>query len=225
MEFQAARELKIGSIINATLDVIERNMVPALIFVMVVTAVNAAIAYLGLSYTSFTRELAKGAIAFVFAVAAAYVLFEVMLRKGNLVERKSDEELLGYALLSILYSLGVGIGFILIIFPGLYFMARWSVAQPLVIARGNGAIEAMKESWERTKGSEFSILIAIVILIIVPAAISFLVTTGFEPDDLLGITISQLISSASSMIGIAMGGALYRLIIAGPDGAMAKTFE
>ena len=37
-------------------------------------------------------------------------------------------------------------------------MARWSIAQPLLVARGDGVMAALGESWERTKDKEFQIL-------------------------------------------------------------------
>lgn len=225
MEIRPPRELKIGNIVNETFDVIENCAVPAIIFVLVLAAANSAIAYFGADYTSMTRELAKSAIAFVVGVCAAYALFEVMLRKSGLIERKAEEVILAYAGLSILYTLGVGLGLIIFIFPGLYFLARWSVAQPLLIARGTGIVDAMKQSWERTKGSEFAILVVVALLIVVPVAVSYLVSTGFEADDPLGIVIAQTISAISSMLAIGMGVALYRLIIARQDGITVKTFE
>src|SRR5690606_12602700 len=113
-----------------------------------------------------------GVLGFTIGVAAAYFLLEAMLRKNGFLSANSDDAFLPYVGLSILYILGVGLGLILIILPGLFLMARWSVASPVVIARGGGPIKAMQESWERTKGNEFPILIAIVILFGVLIAIS-----------------------------------------------------
>jgi hypothetical protein len=209
------RELKIGSIVDETLGVLERCALPALIFVVVLTLLNGATAYFGLEYTSFGQEAAKGVLGFTVGVAGAYFLLEAMLRKTGFLGRDSEDAFLPYVGLSILYILGVGLGLILIILPGLFLMARWSVASPLVIVHGGGPIKAMQESWERTKGNEFPILVAIIILFGLLMAISIFASFQFEPEDPVGIIVTQFVSSATSLIGIAMGVALYGLIVAG----------
>ena len=69
------RELKIGSIIEETLGVLERSSVPALLFVVALTLVNGATAYFGLEYTSFGQQAAKGVLGFTIGVAAQGVNF------------------------------------------------------------------------------------------------------------------------------------------------------
>jgi hypothetical protein len=225
MNIAPARELKTGQVIEATLDIVERCVVPAAAFVVGLALANGAIAWFGLHYTSIAQQVAMGVAGFVVAVVAAYLLFDVMLRKLGFIQPDADDVIVPYALLSILYSLAVGLGFLLIIFPGLYLMARWSVAQPLLIAQGKGVIASMKESWERTRGSEFAILVAILVLVVLPGVISMFAGIQFEPDDPIGIAITQRVSSIASMAGIAMGVALYRLIVAERDASTARTFE
>ncbi len=225
MEIAPARELKVGRIVETTLDVVERCAVPAAIYVIAMTLVNGAIAYFGLGYSSGLQEVAKGALSFIFAIVATYLLVDAMLRRFDYIGKDTDDVIVAFALFSIVYSIAVGVGFLLIVFPGLYMMARWSVAQPTLIANGMGAFDAMKESWARTKGSEFPILIVILILIVVPAAIAFFIGTQFADDNAAGIAIAQLVSAISSMLGIAMGVALYRLIIVDTKMAEVRTFD
>jgi predicted permease len=215
------RELKIGTIIDETLGVLERCRAPALAFVAVLTLLNGAAAYFGLDYTSFTHELAKGVFTFTVGVVGAYVLFEAMLRETGFLARGTEDSFLPYVGLSILYTLGVVFGLIVIILPGLFLMARWSVAQPLLITRGGGVMAAMRDSWERTRGNEFPILVAVIVLFGLLIAVSIFAGLSFEEDDPVGIVVSQLASSATSLIGIAMGVALYGLIVAGRSATKA----
>jgi predicted permease len=215
------RELKIGAIIDETLGLLERCRMPALAFVVVLTVLNGAAAYFGLDYTSFTHELAKGVFTFTVGVVGAYILFEVMLRETGFLARGTEDSFLPYVGLSILYTLAVSLGLILIIIPGLFLMARWSVAQPLLVTRGGGVTAAMRDSWERTRGNEFPILVAVIVLFGLLIAISIFASLSFEEDDPVGIVVSQLASSATSLIGIAMGVALYGLVVAGRSATKA----
>lgn len=224
MDVAPPRDLKISQIVEEMLDVIERNAVAALAYVLVLALANGAVAYFGLNYTSMVQQLGKGVIGFLVGVGAAFLLTVAMLRKGGLLQRDADESILSYALLAILTSLGVLVGFILIIFPGFYFMARWSIAQPLLLTRGMGAVEAMKASWERTKGSEFSIIVIVVVLVVVQVGAGFLIGTSLGADNLLGIGVNQAVSSVTSVVGIVMAVALYRLIAGADTAAMVKTF-
>lgn len=68
--------------------------------------------------------------------------------------------------LSILMYLAIGIGFALLIIPGIYLLVRWSAAVPALVHEGLGVFESMKRSSELTKGSRWRIFGLFVILII-----------------------------------------------------------
>lgn len=216
------RELKIGMIVDETLDVLEHCKVPALVFLAVLTLINGAAAYFGLDYTSFTHELAKGVFNFTVGIVGGYVLFEAMLRKTGFLARGTEDSFLPYVGLSILYALGVGLGLILILLPGLFLMARWMVASPLLIARGGGVMAAMRDSWERTRDNEFPILVAMLVLWGLPVAVTIFAGIRFEQEDPVGIVVSQIASRVISVIGIAMAVALYGLIVAGRSATAAE---
>jgi hypothetical protein len=217
------RELKIGTIIDETLGVLERCRWQALVFLAVLTLINGAATYFGLDYTSFSHELAKGIFNLTVGIVGAYVLFEAMLRETGFLPRGTEDSFLPYVGLSILYTLAVGLGLILIVLPGLFLMARWIVASPLLITRGGGVMAAMRDSWERTRGNEFPILVAVIVLFGLLIGVSIFAGLSFEEDDPVGIVVSQLASSATSLIGIAMGVALYGLIVAGSSATKTGT--
>jgi membrane-anchored glycerophosphoryl diester phosphodiesterase (GDPDase) len=95
-------------------------------------------------------------------------------------------------------------------------MARWSIAQPLMIARGDGVMQSLGESWERTKDNEFQILAALLLFLVPTIAISLLCTIMLGRASVAGMIISQVASSASSVLALAMGVALYGLVIGTP---------
>lgn len=63
--------------------------------------------------------------------------------------------------LSILTTLGVGLGTILFVIPGLILFAMWSVAVPALIDERPGIIGSLGRSRALTKGSRFKILLVI----------------------------------------------------------------
>jgi hypothetical protein len=207
------RELTIGTIIDKTFGVLDRCSVPALLYLAVFTVINGALAYYAPSTAAIKAQLIGALLKFVVGVVGGYLLIEVMVRKTGLRTRTDNEAFLPYLLMLVPYTLGVMLGLIVFLLPGLIVMARWSIAQPLLVARGDGPMQALGESWELTKGNEFQILVALLALLILPIAIIITCSAFFEKTDLVGIGVGQLATSATSVLAMAMNVALYALIV------------
>jgi hypothetical protein len=74
---------------------------------------------------------------------------------------------------SVLSGLGIGIGFVLLIIPGLFLLTIWSVGAPAIVVEGKGGLEAFSRSHELVKGRGWDVfgVIVCVILIIIASAI------------------------------------------------------
>src|SRR5262249_9742953 len=59
--------------------------------------------------------------------------------------------------LAILQWLGITIGFLLLIVPGIILFIRWSTALPACVVEGLGPLASMKRSAELTKGHRWKI--------------------------------------------------------------------
>ena len=221
MPIPTPRSLKTGTIIDKTLAVLEICAKPALLYVAALTAINAAIKYFTLEMTAMMDQLAISLGTFALGVIAAYLLIDAMLGRTGLRDRTEGDVFLSFVVLSILYTLGVLAGLILIVIPGLVVMARWSLAQPMLVAQGISAKQALGESWARTSGAEIQILVAALALIAVPLAVIIACAVLFDPADPAGIVVSQLATSAISVVSVALGVALYGLII-GSQAATAR---
>lgn len=224
MAIAATRDLKIGTIVDKTLGVLERVAVPALIYFAALTLINGAITYFTGAMIAPLQVLAIQLLKMVVSIVAGYLLLGVMLRKTGLLSRKGEDVFLTFFGLSLLSGFAVFVGFILLIIPGLFLIARWSIAQPLVVARGDRVMQALGESWERTRGNEFQILMAMLALLVLFIGIVIAGSALFEKTDAIGIAVTQAGSSAMSAVGLAMGTALYGLIVGGPQ-EVAATFE
>ena len=216
------RHLKVGTIIDKTLGVAEHSAVAASIYVVGLGAMNAILTYYTLEVTAPMVRLGVGLVQFVVGISAAYLLLEAMLRATGLSTRTDKDTFFPYFALSILYTLGVLAGFLLIIIPGLLIMARWSIAQPMLVAQGEGVMKSLGESWERTSGNEFQIIGAALALLLLPTALIIACSILFEPANLAGIAVTQLATSATTVISLAMGVAVYGLI---EGGRAASAFQ
>jgi hypothetical protein len=223
MAVAAHRELKIGAIIDKSLAVLERSVTPALIFLLALTVVNSVIKYFTANAAPLS-QLAASPLQIVIAVFFSYHLLKAMIDRTGLRSRGEADVFLAYFGLTVLYGLAIVVGLFLLVIPALFLIARWSLAQPLVVARGEGIMKAFGESWERTSGNEFQIIIAAIVLVIVPQALGLTAGAMFAKDSLVGIGISQALTSLGSVLGLAMGVALYGMIV-GPPKDVAATFE
>ncbi len=64
---------------------------------------------------------------------------------------------------SILAGIGIVIGFVLCILPGIFLITIWSVIAPSIVVERKGVFEAFGRSWELVKGNFWQVLGVIVI--------------------------------------------------------------
>jgi hypothetical protein len=212
MAVAAHRDLKIGVIIDKSLAVLERAVIPALIFLVALAAINSAIKYFTVDASPLS-QLAAAPLQIVVAVFLSYQLLKVMIDRTGLRSRGDNDVFLAYFGLTVLYGLAILVGFVLLVIPALFLIARWSLAQPLVVARGDGVMKAFSESWARTSGNEFQIIVVALLLVIVPQGLRIAAGFMFAKESLLGIVLSQALNSLGSVLGMAMGVALYGMMI------------
>lgn len=75
-------------------------------------------------------------------------------------------------LVSILFGIGVAIGFILIIIPGLVLLVIWSVVAPVTVLERPGVFAAFRRSRELVRGNGWNVFGVIVVLFVVVFVIS-----------------------------------------------------
>jgi MFS family permease len=61
------------------------------------------------------------------------------------------------AVASILASIGIGIGFVLIIVPGLFLLTMWSLIVPEIVIGGSGAMDSFGRSWRTVRGYAWNV--------------------------------------------------------------------
>ena len=70
---------------------------------------------------------------------------------------------------SVLSGIAIGIGFFLLIVPGLFLLTIWFVGAPAIVAEGRGALEAFGRSHELVKGNGwqvFGVIVSVFLILI-----------------------------------------------------------
>ncbi len=95
----------------------------------------------------------------------------------------------------ILAGLGIGIGFILFIVPGLYLLTIWSMIAAVIVLEGRSAGDSFGRSREIVRGHGWTVLGLILVTFVLIAIASGVISLIFAPlPDFLGAWIGSLIA-------------------------------
>jgi hypothetical protein len=101
----------------------------------------------------------------VIAVFAQFMVTSRLLRRAGLMRAEGQAGRgASFFVALLLTGVGIAIGFLLLVLPGIYLWARWSLVAPLVIGEGAGVSDAISESWARTQGLVAPVASALVLI-------------------------------------------------------------
>lgn len=81
----------------------------------------------------------------------------------------------------ILFGVGVTVGFILLIVPGLVLATFWSVGAPAIVVERVGVIEAFGRSWRLVSGSGWSVFGVLLIVLLIVFGIGIVLAVIANP--------------------------------------------
>lgn len=166
----AATGLRAGEIFNQLGLILRENALPAIGVTVALTAINVAL-------DAVTTGFSATAPAGMASLAAQYYLTATALESSGAREPGASSRFLGLWGMNIVSGLGILLGFVLLIVPGLYLAARWAAASPALLAGDEPAIASLGESWRLTEKSVWAIM-GVQLVIFVPvlfAAMGFVV--------------------------------------------------
>jgi hypothetical protein len=224
------RSIDIGSVISRTFNIYAEQasvLLPAaaVVFVLigVVTAVLVAISPV------------------LVIVAFVVILVGTTLFTGMVVELVADiqdgrrdatvGQLLQAAtpvigqliLVGILAGIGIAIGFVLIIVPGLILLTIWSVAAPVVVLEHPGAVKALGRSRELVRGNGWQVFGVIVVLFIGVAIVAGVIEAiGDSGGTGVGIVVRIIVQILTAPITALAASVLY-FELRGPTATDAPT--
>ncbi len=137
----------------------------------------------------------------------------------------------GFFGVGILTGLGILCGALLLVLPGLYLAARWSMANTALIAEDCGVSTAMARSWQGTKGSGLAVTIALV-LVLVPGIAGAVIMGAMGYFDMaltdggpIGLdALANGLVSLSQVVSWYFEVALYALLVGSPNAALDEVF-
>lgn len=161
---------------------------------------------------------AFGAIVFFVVYMALATILQAALVRATIEDLNGQQPTFGDALsrgtalilpiigLYILMYLGIGIGFMLLIIPGIYLLVRWSAAVPALVHERLGVLASMKRSSELTKGSRWRILGMLIVVIIAVAGLQMAL-------GLLSLAVAPFLGTVLATAVVAMMSAVTSVII------------
>ncbi len=82
-------------------------------------------------------------------------------------------------LAGLLAGIGVALGLVALIVPGLFLLTRWIVVTPAIVLEGLGPTDALRRSWGLVRGNGWTVFGVILVTIILAAIAQTLFTTLF----------------------------------------------
>jgi hypothetical protein len=124
----------------------------------------------------------------------------------------------------VLAALGVLVGLVLLIVPGLFLLTRWALIAPVVVLEKRSAGEAFSRSWELVKGHSWSVFGVIVVTGLGAAIISGIIQALLAAvlPDFLGAWLGALAAHVVTAPFVAIAWTLMYFALARPADAVAE---
>jgi hypothetical protein len=205
-------EVSAGRLIATMFEMMRDNAV-------VVGASILGLSVLGIAGDLYNPEALTSLPITIAGAVAQFVIIRQALDRMGLV-RRSRQAVGAYIGVSILANIGIILGMLLLVIPGVVLAIRWSIAAPIVLAEEQGAGDSLSDSWARTKEHAMSILVAYLVPLGLLAA-SLVVYAMGDPESveipLMTALIGNVCSNAFLAMSSLMSVAIYSAVTHAPD--------
>ena len=198
------RRISVGDVVNETFSIYGQQLLPLLgtailvfIVVGIISGILEAVGGLILALAASVIQLAGHALYVGFVVKLVEDVRDGRrdLTIGDLFSAAAPA-ILSLVVFGILFGIGVAIGLILIIVPGLILITFWSVGAPAIVAEGAGPLEAFGRSWRLVRGNAWSVFGVLVVILLIVIAIGFVLGIIATPIGDGATVIASIISGA-----------------------------
>jgi hypothetical protein len=222
-----AKRIAVGDVISETFSIYRQNfgaLIGSAIVLFIVVGLLAGI-----------LEAAGGLVLLLLAAAirmagqAVYVGFVVKLVEdtrdgrrdfgvGDLFSAAAPFilPLIGFG---ILFGIGVGIGFFLLVVPGLILLTFWSVGAPAIVVEGVGPIDAFGRSWRLVRGNAWPVFGVLLLVLLITVAIWIVLAAIANPigNGEVSTWIAAIVSGALTAPIFALAVSVLYFELAGPS--------
>jgi hypothetical protein len=198
------RGIRVGDVIKETFSIYGQNIVALIGSALAIFIVIGLIAGLLQSGGGFVLALIAAAVR--LAGHALYTGFVVKLvedmRDGRRDETVGDllssaaPAILPLIAFGFLFGLGVALGLVLLIIPGLILLTFWALGAPAIVVEGAGPIEAFGRSWRLVRGQAWSVFATLVVVLLIVIVIQFVLAAIATPIGDGALVVASILSSA-----------------------------
>lgn len=125
----------------------------------------------------------------------------------------------------ILAGIGIGIGFLLFIVPGLILLTIWAVIAPVIVVERSGVIDAFGRSRELVRGNGwqvFGVIVCVVLITAIASAVLGAIAVGISDSAGMRILFNVIASTLTAPIAALAASVIYfRLLGAKGESAPA----
>lgn len=124
----------------------------------------------------------------------------------------------------LLAGIGIGIGFILLIVPGLILLTIWAVIAPAIVVERRGVIEAFGRSRELVRGNGWQVFGVIFVAFLITFVVQTIlgsIAVGVEDSAVMRIVFNVLASTVTAPITALVAAVVYFRLLAIKEGAGA----
>jgi hypothetical protein len=209
-----ARRFSVGDVLNETFSIYGQNFLILIGSAVVVFLVVGLLS--GLLQSS--GGLVLGLLGAIVSLAghALYTGFVVRLvedvRDGRRDQGIGDlfssaaPAIVSLIVFGILFGIGVAIGLVLLIVPGLILLTFWSVGAPAIVVETAGPLEAFGRSWRLVRGSAWSVFGVLLLVLLIVIAIGVVFSA-------IAISISDGATVVASVVSSAITAPFFALAV------------
>lgn len=197
------RKLDVGQVVGEVFQIYKDQaavLLPAAAAIFFVEAILAALLFAGLGLIGVILAIVISVVATTFYTGMVVELVRDV-QDGRRDSSVSDlfkavaPVVLPLVAASILAGIGIGLGFLLLIIPGLFLLTIWAVLAPVIVLERAGVFGAFGRSQQLVKGNLLPVFGAIMIFFLINLVVGFILSAiGGAAGD-VGVFIAQFLTS------------------------------
>jgi len=217
-----------GDVIGRALQIYGSQLGVLLPAALIVFAINAVAALLLTGVLSIIAAIVSIVLATLYQGMVVQLVRDVQdgRRDNSMGElfKSVSPVLVPLILVSLIAGIGIGIGFVLLIIPGLILLTIWSVVAPVTVVETPGVFAAFGRSRQLVKGYGWPVFgtIVIVFLLVIGASIIAAVL-GAVLGDVGRVILSWLFSALTQPVAALTASVLYFTLLQLKGEAQAAT--
>lgn len=225
------RPLGVGEIVDASFTVYRRRFGPMFMIGLVLVFIPFLVSLVGgcTSEAGATTcsspigwlAVAVGTIGSIVAGAAAAIVaaeaYAGVQSDWRRAMRIGVRRTLAIIIATIVIGVLIGIGFVLVIVPGIFLLISFAVVWESLIIEGIGPMDSIKRSWRLVSGERWRLfgagllimIIAVIVFGILSAVVWLILAAGLGVDDNMS---SYLVGQLATLVSIPLSGAVGAVI-------------